>query len=95
MTPSWETKEQEKGYHALKFWLHRQKDRPNPVLSEDIKVRKIDLFFIQKFHDSAEWFAGLLGGQVRKLQDEIFDLKSRVAELEKICNNNKHDTQNS
>ena len=72
-----DTPEQEKGYQALSWWLNR---RGLP----SIWIRDSDIFFIQKFHDTAEWIMGVVSDRVKVLENDVFDLRSRVEKLERL-----------
>ena len=59
----WESIDQEHGWWSFVKWA---KDRKLPA-----KARPIDLYFIQKDHDSDVYWRELLGDQVKRLEDQI------------------------
>jgi len=79
-----ESEEQRKGYLSFLQWC-KEKKLPNDVTP-------IDLWFIQKDHESAEWFINMVGNMIsnlshqlgeqqcllRKLQAEVETLKTRT-----------------
>ncbi len=66
----WESDGQEKGYKSLLYWLNK-----NSLPGE---VRPIDLFFIQKDHESHQYWIELVGRQVRILEGQILNLQNQL-----------------
>lgn len=82
-----ETKEQEKGFLSLSYWLKNRGE-------SSTFIRAIDLFFIQKFHDSTEWVMEVVGNRFKTMENDLKDVQDRLdlvsrelAELRKICEN--------
>lgn len=69
-----DSKDQERGYLAFLHWA-KERGYPNDV-------RPIDLFFIQKDHESNEYWREVVSQNVRQLQDEIVKLRSTVEGLQ-------------
>jgi hypothetical protein len=72
----WDSEDQKKGYHALRSWLKSKG-------LDDEKVRGIDLFFIQKDHDSHVYWVELMGTQIKDLQDQLVRQSEKIVELTK------------
>lgn len=70
----WESPEQEKGYFAFVKWAMFRK------LS--FRVRPIDLYFIQKDHESDVYWRELVGSQIRSLEDQIRLLQEELRTLQ-------------
>lgn len=79
---TWDSKDQEQGYGAFVKWASEH--------NVDDEVRPIDLFFIQKDHESQQWFVEVMGNQVRQLQDEISRLDHELAQLKCLLVENRN-----
>lgn len=63
-TFEWESEAQRKGYLGFVKWA---KDQGLPY--DDI--RPIDLFFLQKDHESTEWMVAMCADQINGLRDSL------------------------
>ncbi len=77
--------DQEKGALAALGWLQSKGFTVSSYSNMDEKLmnglRPMDLFFIQKDHDSHEYWLELFGNQISTLQREIKALQDQVMEL--------------
>jgi len=69
----WESVEQKKGF--LSLLKHLSDLRPNVRKN---MIGAICAYFIQKDHESSEWFVEILGDRVRRLEDEIVLLREEL-----------------
>lgn len=69
----WDSEDQRVGYLAFLTWAKKKR-----VTSD---VSPIDLFFIQKDHESDVYWREFLGDQVRRLEDQVRILQSENASL--------------
>lgn len=69
----WESQEQREGF--LNFVQYKMKFGIKPEPPVDI----LAAYFIQKDHESNEYWREMVGGQVTALQAEIMNLKSELA----------------
>ena len=76
-TFEWDSDDQRKGYLSFLQWAHSK--------GLHVSVRPIDLFFIQKDHESHEWWVETVGThikglehQIKRLSDEVNELKERL-----------------
>lgn len=74
----WESEVQKKGVLALYQWF---KKLPAELRTDDTRNACVAAWFIQKDHESNEWWGKVLGDQVRGLQDQIRLLQTRIHEL--------------
>lgn len=89
-----ETKEQEKGYLSLLYWMRKRYSGHLERESQASKIVEKDLFFIQKLHDLPEWILQVVGNKftvvendMSEVQKRIDYLDARLSELQKICDN--------
>lgn len=75
---SWESVDQKKGYLALVQYLRANGFKV--YLSSLIGL--VSAWFIQKAHESNQWWRDTVSGQISPLVDEISMLKRRNAKLE-------------
>jgi hypothetical protein len=73
----WESQVQEKGYGNLVQFLRR-----NNITLTDKTLFLIAVYFIERDHESNEYWRQLVGDQVSNLQSEIKHLQDQVAGLE-------------
>lgn len=82
-----ESKEQREGFGALQIYLRNHQKEMDSCLSADQKLETalllVALFFIQKDHESNEYWRDLVADQLSRQQDEILRLNSRSAEMER------------
>jgi hypothetical protein len=83
----WESDVQKKGLSALNQWVQKL---PPELRTDDTRNACVAAWFIQKDHESNEWWAKTVGDQVSGLQDQIrllqqqvHELKSELAEMKK------------
>ena len=70
----WQSKEQREGYLALVVYMNRHGHKPKGI-------HPAYAFFIQKDHDSNEYWRELVGTQVKDLQDQIAALQKTIGEF--------------
>lgn len=69
----WESEEQRRGYLALVTWA---RDR-----GLSVEVTPSDLFFIQKDHESNEWWSTTVGNQINGLLSQIHFANRQIRAL--------------
>ena len=72
---------QEKGHNALVYWLRSVKSFN--------KIRPVDIYFIQQFHDQNEWFVKMVGDKFSVMENELKEAHDRIRKLEIICQENQ------
>jgi len=72
----WESDEQRKGYLALVKYRMDQGD------GIDHRVDRTAAFFIQKDHESNEWWLGLMADHMGRLEQRIAELEQRLEQGE-------------
>jgi hypothetical protein len=65
--------EQRKGYYSFVKWTSEKK--------VSCTVNPIDLFFIQRDHESNEWWRQVVSDQVKSLEAQIHQLQKEIREL--------------
>lgn len=68
----WDSEDQRKGYLSLVQYLR------NHGVARSDNVDAVAAFFIQKDHESAKWFVGLLAEESARLRQEIQALRSEL-----------------
>lgn len=71
----WESEAQMKGYANLVQWM-----KINEKKFEDAHSA-IAAYFIQKTHESHEWWADTVGTQINSLNHQIMRLDQKISEL--------------
>lgn len=76
----WETPAQEQGFKGFqRWWMNLSLTlRDNSTA----KLFAVVAFFIQKNHESHEWWAETVGDQISRVEDQVHLLQKRVRELE-------------
>jgi hypothetical protein len=73
----WASETQKQGFLHYIEWTRKLK----PETREDYEGLCLAAFFIQKDHESNVWWTGVVGEQVKFLQDEIRRLQDEIKEI--------------
>jgi hypothetical protein len=84
----WESSTQQKGLSALYQWVQKL---PPELRTDDTRNACVAAWFIQKDHESNEWWAKTVGDQVSGLQDQIRFLQEEIREMKLELANLKKD----
>jgi hypothetical protein len=77
----WESEDQKKGFFAFWKWWREQ---PTVLhLAFDAESCAIVAYFIQKDHESNQWWAETVGELVSRLEQQIGKLQERIVRLER------------
>ena len=75
----WESEAQRKGFLSLIQFM-----RKHGAVMEARTLHIIACYFIQKDHESHEWWIGVIGDQIKSLEDRLMDVSHRLAVLENL-----------
>jgi septal ring factor EnvC (AmiA/AmiB activator) len=84
----WQSDEQRKGYLALvQYWKQYDASAPFPIHARENLTA---LFFIQKDHESHQYWIDLVGRQVSSLQDELHSLRNSLSGAQREIESLQH-----
>ena len=82
----WESETQKKGFLALVQFMNQRKAvlPPDATVAEviDDSINTVACWFIQKDHESNEWYNERFGDMNSRLENEILALRKRIEDLE-------------
>ena len=74
----WDSEVQQKGIGSFLKWF---RDKGLESSYGQARLEPMDLYQIQKDHESAEWFAGVIGDQVSRLEKKMLHMQLEIEEL--------------
>lgn len=76
----WESEAQRKGFYSLVQYLKRN------GFALDSQLAAVAAYFIQKDHESSEWWSNTVGDQISRLQKDFLLFKEQVEKTRQELN---------